>query len=80
MSGVLRCLIAILKTVSRDSVFGYLGRIPEALPSSLAESQSSILRLLSVKLQQRIAIAFLPSRQAAWRYQRDIVPCLCESS
>jgi hypothetical protein len=70
VAGVLRCLVALLKAVSRDSACGYLSRIFEMLPPALLDSSSTTLRLLSVKLQQRIAIGFLPARLASWRYQR----------
>ena len=44
----------------------------DAVPSEMLESSSVTLRLLCMKLFQRIATAYLPVRLASWRYQRGM--------
>ncbi|TNM96804.1 hypothetical protein fugu_014960 [Takifugu bimaculatus] len=71
LDGVLQSLARLLKHGKRDDLLQHAATVLQCLQKKqLLESSQSTLRKLSIKLIQRLGLAFLKPRLAPWRYQR----------
>jgi hypothetical protein len=69
VTGYLRTVFFMLTSYDRLWVLGYASDLLAAI-APLADSPSAHHQLFHLKVIQQIALAFLPPRVAAWRYQR----------
>ncbi|MEE6506738.1 hypothetical protein FKM82_007829 [Ascaphus truei] len=71
MDGMLQALAQLFKHGKREDCYPYASTVLMSVDTcKLSESSQTILRKLGVKLVQRIALTFLKTKVAKWRYQR----------
>ncbi|EDV27936.1 uncharacterized protein TRIADDRAFT_21306, partial [Trichoplax adhaerens] len=71
LSGYLSVLALIYKHGKRTDVLPYAKAVLDTVISlNLMESSNTLLRKYSIKIIQRIGLAFLKARIASWRYKR----------
>eukprot|EP01083_Nonionella_stella_P092354 258519_1 len=68
--GVFHALAEVFKSAPRESVVEYAPEVFTRVSDVCESSSNLLLRRFSVKLSQRIGLAFLKPRLAPWRYQR----------
>lgn len=70
MIGLLQCLGQIFKKGHRNNILPYASEILTRCFPIFEQPNQTLVRKLLVKVCQRIALTFLPPREATWRYQR----------
>jgi tubulin-specific chaperone D len=68
--GLLHCLSQIFKKGHRNNLLPFAAQVLEPCFLITEQPNQTLVRKLLVKVCQRIALTFLPPREAAWRYQR----------
>jgi tubulin-specific chaperone D len=68
--GLLHCLSQIFKKGHRNNLLPFAAQVLEPCLLITEQPNQTLVRKLLVKVCQRIALTFLPPREAAWRYQR----------
>lgn len=68
--GLLHCLSQIFKKGHRNNLLPFAAQVLEPCLLLTEQPNQTLVRKLLVKVCQRIALTFLPPREAAWRYQR----------
>ena len=68
--GLLHCLGQIFKKGHRNNILPYASQILHPCLLIFDQPNQTLVRKLLVKVCQRIALTFLPPREATWRYQR----------
>lgn len=68
--GLLHCLSQIFKKGHRNNLLPYAAQVLSPCLLLSEQPNQTLVRKLLVKVCQRIALTFLPPREATWRYQR----------